>query len=65
MEKVNYVKDEKILECELIGVFQYSEVIGESPFIGGHKGGTISHPVAVLKFGNDIFQTKISNILKL
>lgn len=55
------VKDE-LIEAEFIGVYQYSDVVGESPLIGGHRGGVIAYPVAIVKYGGKLREVKISKV---
>lgn len=38
--------------ADFYGVFQLSTVIDPSPMIGGHPGGVIAYPVAVVDFGD-------------
>lgn len=55
MSEICYLKvsvsrtEERLEEVEYIGVFQRSRVIAPDPFIGGHTGGTVAHPVVVIK----------------
>lgn len=49
-------------EGEYIGVFQISGVIGESPMIGGHRGGVVAYPVVVAKFGDVLKQLKLNSV---
>lgn len=37
------------INVEYIGVFQFSKPVGPSVKAGGHGGGAIAHPVAVVK----------------
>jgi len=50
MKKDCYVsiKDD-FVEAEFIGIYQYSKVVNASPMIGGHPGGMIAYPVAIIK----------------
>lgn len=50
MDKDCYViiKDD-LVEAEFIGIYQYSNVVDASPFVGGHPGGVIAYPVALVK----------------
>lgn len=41
-------KDEH-MEVEYVGVFQRSRIIDASPLRGGHSGGVVAGPVAVIK----------------
>lgn len=54
-----------MVEGELIGVFQYSQPIGESPMIGGHNGGVVAYPVAVVKVGNELKEVPVSRLVYL
>lgn len=38
--------------ADFYGVFQLSTVIDPSPRIGGHPGGVVAYPVAVVDFGD-------------
>ena len=49
--KYNY-KGEQV---KLHGIFQYAYVIEQSLMIGGHGGGQIAYPVAVIQFKNGEF----------
>lgn len=49
-------------EGEYIGVFQYSEVIGASPMIGGHRGGVVSYPVVVAKISKSFKQFRLDAV---
>lgn len=33
----------------LMGIFQESIVVPPSPMVGGHTGGVVAHPVAVIR----------------
>ena len=61
--KVSIKIDKEIIEGELIGVFQYSQPIGESPFIGGHSGGVVAYPVAVVKIENELKEVPINKVI--
>jgi len=45
-----------------MGVFQFSNVIDASPFVGGHKGGVVAYPVAVVKINGEIKEVRASNV---
>lgn len=63
MDKDCYVNIKNgLLEAEFIGVFQYSRVLDESPMIGGHKGGVVAYPIAVVKLGGKFKEVKLSDI---
>ncbi|MEK5390192.1 hypothetical protein NSQ59_07380 [Margalitia sp. FSL K6-0131] len=63
MDKDCYVNiKSELIEAEFIGVFQYSNVIPPSPMIGGHPGGVIAYPIAVVKFNGKLKEVKLSDI---
>lgn len=44
------------VEAEYMGLFQFSQVIDPSPLIGGHPGGVIAYPVAVVKINDKLVE---------
>lgn len=62
MSKVFVKIGKETVEGELIGVFQYSQPIGESPMIGGHNGGVVAYPVAVVKVGDGLKEVPVSEL---
>lgn len=63
MDKECYVKIKtELVEAEFIGVYQYSRVIEPSPMIGGHPGGVIAYPIAVVKLNEKLKEVKLSEI---
>ena len=48
----------------LLGIFQKSYMIGESYIIGGHKGGQIAYPVAVIEFDDGTISECVPEELK-
>lgn len=47
MSKDNYKYND---ECvKLLGIFQVSDVIPPSNLVGGHAGGVIAYPVAIIE----------------
>lgn len=65
MSKVQVRIKKETVEGELIGVFQYSQPIGESPLIGGHPGGIVAYPVAIVKVGNDLKEVPVNKVTYL
>lgn len=55
------IKNE-VVEAEFIGVYQYSQVLDPSPMIGGHSGGVIAYPKAVVKINEKLQEVKLSDI---
>ena len=49
-------------EVEFMGIFQRSKLVGESPFIGGHPGGTVAGPVAVIKAFGTLMEVDIDSL---
>lgn len=62
MNKVSVQIGKEVVEGELMGIFQYSKPIGESPMIGGHSGGVVAYPVAVIKFENELKEVPINRV---
>lgn len=63
MDKNCYVNiNNDLVLGEFIGVYQYSQVIDPSPMIGGHKGGVIAYPTAIVKINGKLKETEISKI---
>ncbi|MFT8709469.1 MAG: hypothetical protein ABF820_08580 [Sporolactobacillus sp.] len=56
-----FIKSEWV-EAEYVGVFQISDVIGESPMIGGHHGGVIAFPVVVAKVNDKLQQFALQKV---
>lgn len=52
----------ELIEAEFMGVYQYSNVLGESPMIGGHRGGVVAYPIAVVKINGMLKEVKLSEI---
>lgn len=49
MKKCIYVDgDNKEHEGVFYGIFQYSDIINPQPWIGGHSGGVLSRPYALI-----------------
>lgn len=48
--------------AKFMGIFQYQDVIGESPMIGGHRGGVVAYPVAVVRHGAILKHVKLHDI---
>ncbi|MFJ5771422.1 hypothetical protein [Psychrobacillus sp. NPDC093180] len=63
MDKECYVKVQSDwLKGEFIGIFQHSEVLNPSPIRGGHNGGTIAFPIAVVRLNEQLKEVKLSDI---
>lgn len=63
MDKNCFVKiKSEMFEAEFIGVYQYSQVIEPSPMIGGHPGGVIAYPIAIVKLNEKLKEVKLSDI---
>ncbi|TYS55807.1 hypothetical protein FZD47_25460 [Bacillus infantis] len=52
----------ELVKAEFIGVFQYSHVLDPSPMIGGHQGGVVAYPLAVVKHNGKLKEVKLSEI---
>jgi hypothetical protein len=55
-------ENSELVKAEFIGVFQYSHVIDPSPMIGGHQGGLVAYPLAVVKHNGKLKEVKLSEI---
>ena len=55
------IKNE-FVEAKFIGVFQYSRVLEPSMVRGGHSGGVIAYPIAVVKIDGKLHEVKLSDI---
>lgn len=53
--------------ADFYGVFQLSTVIDPSPMVGGHPGGVVAYPVAVVDFGDGdgLINIPIENISRV
>ena len=49
-------------EVPFHGVFQYSDVIAPSLLVGGHTGGTIAYPVAVVELYNQLIMRSVDSV---
>ncbi len=49
-------------EVPFHGVFQYSDVIEPSLMVGGHPGGVIAYPVAVVELENQLIMRSIGSV---
>lgn len=59
-----YIKaGEELIEAELIGVYQHSRIVEPSPMLGGHAGGVIAFPVAVVRVGSELKQIDTSDVI--
>lgn len=51
------------VEAELIGVYQISNVIDPSPFAGGHSGGVVAYPAAVVRVNDKLQEFRLRNVI--
>lgn len=59
-----YIKiGDDLIDAEFIGIYQYSKVINPSPMAGGHPGGVIAYPVAVVKIDSQFKQVDLLDVL--
>ncbi len=67
MKKCEVIANGEKYTADFYGVFQLSTVIDPSPMIGGHPGGVIAYPVAVVNFGDGdgLINLPIENIAKV
>ena len=41
------------------GIYQHSKIVPSSPFQGGHSGGTVTFPVAVVEDSNGLHEVEV------
>lgn len=58
--RYNY-KGEKV---KLHGIFQHSYIVEQSLMIGGHGGGQISYPIAIVEYENGDIENVDTHELK-
>lgn len=51
--------------ADFYGIYQFSEIFNQSPMIGGHPGGVIAYPVAVIGFGDGLIKVSVEKILRI
>lgn len=56
------IKNE-VVSGKFKGIFQHSNVVDPSPFKGGHPGGVIAYPVAVVEIDNRFKQFNPSEVI--
>ena len=45
-----------------VGMYQFANVIEPSIMIGGHKGGMVAYPVAVVKYESELIELPLKHI---
>ena len=67
MKKCEVIAHGEKYTADFYGVFQLSTVVDPSPFTGGHPGGVIAYPVAVVDFGDGdgLINLRIEKIAKV
>lgn len=59
-----YVKiGDELIEAEFIGIYQYSKVLNPSPMIGGHPGGVVAYPIALVKIDGKFKQVRTHEVV--
>lgn len=63
MNKDCYINiNDDLVEGEFVGIYQYSNVIDPSPMLGGHDGGVIAYPIAIVKISGKLKEVDISEL---
>lgn len=63
MDKDCFVNiNDDLVEGEFVGIYQYSNVVDASPMIGGHPGGVIAYPIALVKICGKIKEVLPSKV---
>lgn len=65
MKKCEVHTHGKKYTADFYGIFQVSTVIDPSPMIGGHPGGVIAYPVAIVDFGDGLINLPIEKIARV
>jgi len=51
-----------LLEAKFVGIFQYSHVLETSMLKGGHSGGVIAYPIAIVELNGKFKEVKLSDV---
>jgi len=51
-----------LVEAQFMGVYQYSKVVDDSPMVGGHPGGVIAYPIALVRLCGKLKEVDPSKI---
>jgi hypothetical protein len=62
MEKLSIKTREGWKEAQFIGVFQRSTIVEPSVRVGGHSGGVVAFPVAVVKVEGGLQELSLSDV---
>jgi len=49
-------------QVEFLGVFQYSSVVPPSALAGGHNGGVVAYPMALVIKDGEVIKVNVENI---
>ena len=52
----------EMVSATFVGVFQRSQVFPPSPMRGGHSGGTVAYPIAVVKINGEFREVKLDEV---
>ena len=58
------IKDD-VFPATFYGVFQVSEIVEPSPIRGGHGGGVVAIPVAVVDYGDGLTKINVNNVFDI
>lgn len=60
-----FVKETKWVKAELYDFFQFSKPIAPSVMIGGHPGGVVAYPMALVRLESGQFKTVNANEVRM
>lgn len=60
-----FVKETKWVTAELYDFFQFSNPIAPSVMIGGHPGGVVAYPMALVRLESGEFKTVNANKVRM
>ena len=59
MKTCKYLHKEDWIPAKFHGIYQRSEIVLPNPMIGGHQGGTLMFPVAVVEDSDGLHEVEV------
>lgn len=54
-----------VLQVTFYGVYQVSEIIPPSLMVGGHGGGVVASPIAVIDYGDGLTKANVNCVFDI